>query len=84
MPDHLINHKWAKLTDPHNRMPFIKGYLKFDLYILAPGETLQIPTTVKRVDEGIEGNLLFGATGRNLEAQAKYVIKLYKGKFMMK
>lgn len=84
MPGHLISHKWAKLIDPHNRMPFIKGYLKFDLYILAPGETLQLPTQPKESDESIERNLLFEAAGRNLEAQAKYVVKVYKGEFKMK
>ncbi|KAI5733078.1 hypothetical protein M8J76_007401 [Diaphorina citri] len=80
MEHHQIYHKWAKLTDPKNRMPFIKGYLKFDLHILGPGETLKIPHQMKRADEQIEGNLLFGTEGRNLEAQAKYIVRLYKGK----
>ncbi|KAI5703628.1 hypothetical protein M8J75_014243 [Diaphorina citri] len=80
MEHHQIYHKWAKLTDPKNRMPFIKGYLKFDLHILGPGETLKIPHQMKRADEQLEGNLLFGTEGRNLEAQAKYIVRVYKGK----
>ena len=54
-PDHCFIHKWLLLTDPDDPSAGAKGYLKFSINVIGPGEDpTPSPSTMSQESVDIE------------------------------
>uniref|UniRef100_A0A8C3NHD2 Uncharacterized protein n=1 Tax=Geospiza parvula TaxID=87175 RepID=A0A8C3NHD2_GEOPR len=78
-PDHRFFQKWAVISDPMDTQAGVKGFVKCNISVCAPGDIVGfLPTYSRNQDEDIERNLLLPKTVPAERPWARVCIKLYR------